>query len=150
MEQDGKIAAYLEAGPGKDFFVEVKIENGNCRKKYIPTPMELENCMFDSISNGYITFFEGKGEDLKEAYESAKRKFLSDDIPSINMDEVEDRKISFKPDKWMYLLAKGRTYKVKFKEEDIYGCTICGLRGKHLCHKVDCDKGLFVLQGEVR
>lgn len=145
-----KIAAYLEAGPGKDFFVEVKAENGTCRKKFIPTPVELENHMLDAIYGGYIVSIEEKSEDLKEAYESAKRKFLSEDIPNINVDLLEDGKIDFTPGEWVYLHAKGETYKVKFEENSIFGCTVCGLRGRHICHKVNCDKGLFVLQGEVR
>lgn len=150
MAQKEKIAAYLEAGPGKDFFVEVKIKDGNCRKKYIPTPVELEKHMLDAIYGGYVVSFEEKSEDLKEAYESAKRKFLSEDIPNINIELLEDDKIDFTPGEWVYLHARGETYKVKFEENSIFGCTICGLRGRHICHKVNCDKGLFVLQGEVR
>ena len=150
MAQKEKIAAYLEAGPGKDFFVEVKIENGNCRKKYIPTPVELEKHMLDAIQKGYIVSLGEKSEDLKEAYESAKRKFLSEDIPNINVDILEDEKIDFTPDEWVYLHAGGETYKVKLKEDSIYGCTVCGLLGRHICHKVNCDKGYFILQGEVR
>lgn len=150
MAQKEKIAAYLEAGPGEDFFVEVKIENGNCRKKYIPTPVELEKHMLDAIQRGYIVSLGEKSEDLKEAYENAKRKFLSEDIPNINVDNLEGEKINFTPNEWVYLHAGGETYKVKFKEDSIYGCTVCGLLGRHICHKVNCDRGYFMLQGEVR
>lgn len=150
MAQREKIAAYLEAGPSEDFFVEVKIENGTCRKKFIPTPVELEKHMLDAIQGGYIVSLGEKSDDLKEAYENAKRKFLSEDIPNINVDLVEGDKIDFTPDEWVYLHARGETYKVKFKEDSIYGCTVCGLLGRHICHKVNCDKGFFVLLGEVR
>lgn len=150
MAREEKFAAYLEAEPGKDFFVEVKIEDGNCRKKYIPTPVELEKHMLDAIYGGYVVSLGEKSEDIKEAYESAKRKFLSEDIPNINIELLEDDKIDFTPGEWVYLHARRETYKVKFEENSIFGCTICGLRGRHICHKVNCDKGLFVLQGEVR
>lgn len=150
MAREEKFAAYLEAGPNKDFFVEVKIENGICQKKFIPTPVELEKHMLDAVCGGYIVSCEEKSEDLKEAYESAKRKFLDDDIPTIDMDEVENRKMRFAPEEWMYLKTKGNTYKAKFVEESLFGCTVCGLHGKHLCHKVECEKGIFVLEGEVR
>lgn len=150
MAQREKIAAYLEAGPGKDFFVEVKVENGTCRKKFIPTPVELEKHMLDAICEGYVVSLGEKSEDLKEAYESAKSKFLSEDIPNINVDNLEDDKINFTPNEWVYLHTGEETYKVKFKEDSIYGCTVCGLLGRHICHKVNCDKGFFMLQGEVR
>lgn len=150
MAREEKFAAYLEAGPGKDFFVEVKIENGVCKKKFIATPVDLERHVLDAVYGGFVVSYEEKSEDLKEAYESAKRKFLNDDIPSINMDEVENRKMSFTPDEWVYLKTKGNTYKAKFVEENLFGCTVCGLHGKHLCHKVECEKGIFILGGEVR
>lgn len=150
MAREEKFAAYLEAGPDKDFFVEVKIEDRVCKKKFIPTPVDLEKHILDAVYGGFVVSYEKKSKDLKEAYESVKRKFLNDDIPSINMDKVKNREINFTPDEWVYLKTKGSTYKAKFVEENLFGCAACGLHGKYMCHKVECKKGIFILGGEVR
>lgn len=132
-----RIAAYLEAGKDKDYFVEVKIENGNCRKKYIPTPVELEKKMAESINSGYKVFINNKSEDLKEAYEKVSKKFLSEDLPVIDMD-LEGAFLNLPIGETAYVKKNGTTYKIRAREDRIYGCTKCGIYGLHLCHKVNC------------